>query len=309
MAKRENEKTVDVVFDTNKPEEKVKILVKRPTNRISTEASRRGALVWTNCIKDGVMTKQELENFMKEKGIWSEDKDKKRDSLLKEISDKEKALYLGASATRKTNRKKMSLSEAKETAIDMRRKRAELRDLLAEKIQLETNTAESLSENAKFDFIVASCTFDENGNRIYEDVKDYESKSEDAVAYAAAAALAELMYDVNKDYEASLPENKWLKRFKMVNEDLSLVNREGQTVDTKGNIIDDSGFYRDGDGNRVDVDGRRLEEDGTYEIQVEYEDDLGWGPVEEPEPEAAEENPEPEETEENQETDETESDG
>ena len=61
------QKKVDVVLDQNNPEDKVKIIVKKPTNRISTEANRIGALVWTNCIKDGVMTKQGLDNFMKEK--------------------------------------------------------------------------------------------------------------------------------------------------------------------------------------------------------------------------------------------------
>ena len=299
------QKEVDVVLDQDNPEDKVKIIVKKPSNRISTEANRIGALVWTNCIKDGVMTKQELDNFMKEKGIWSKDKDKKKEDLLSDINNLEKKLYLGASPTRKTNRKKMTLSEAKETAIDMRRKRAELRDLLAEKIGLESNTAESLSENAKFDYIVANCTFDENGSRIYAGKEDYESKSEDAIAYTAAATLAEMMYEVSKDYEASLPENKWLKKYKMVNEDLSLINRQGVTVDTKGNVIDDSGYYRDEDGNRVDVNGVRLEEDGTYQIQVEYEDDLDWGEPEE------DTKPEPEETEKKseEETDETESDG
>ena len=176
MAK-ETQKTVEVVLDDKNPEDKVKIIVKRPTNKISTEANRIGALVWTNCIKDGVMTKQELDNFMKKKGIWSNQKEEEREKLLKDINDLEKKLYLGASPTRKTKMKKMTLSEAKETAIQMRRKRADLRDLLAEKIGLEANTAESLSENAKFDYIVANCTFDENGSRVYASKEDYESKS------------------------------------------------------------------------------------------------------------------------------------
>ena len=46
--------------------------------------------------------------------------------------------------------KKLKLSDAKELAIKMRIARAELRDLISERISLEQNTAESLSDNARF---------------------------------------------------------------------------------------------------------------------------------------------------------------
>jgi hypothetical protein len=278
MPKKENEKTVEVVIDPDKPDEKTTIVVQRPSNRVQTEAARIGALVWTKCIKDGVMTKQELDKFMKEKGIWGVDKEKEKDDVAEAINDLEKELYLGnsdASVKRGTRKKRIKLSDAKDIALKMRRKRAKLRDLLAEKITLETNTAESLSENAKFDYIVAHCTFDDKGNKIYDSVEDYEKQAEDAIAYQAAASIAEMMYAINKDFEAKLPENRFLSKFQMVNSDLSLINSEGHTVDTKGNLINNVGEYLASDGSRVDIHGNPLDGDGNYEFAVDFIDDDG----------------------------------
>jgi hypothetical protein len=265
---REKERLVEVTTDNGK----VNILVRKPSNRVSSEAQMVGALVWTKSIQGGVMTKQELDQFMKEKGIWSELKEKEQEGLVEKITKVEKELYLGGGKG-----KTLKLSEAKEKALDMRRFRAELRDLLSEKISLESNTAESLSENAKFDFMVANCTFREDGTKIYETAEDYEQNSDEDIAYMAASTLAELLYSVNKDFEEKLPENRFLKKFKMVNEDLSLINADGDTVDTKGNLIDKEGRYLDGGGERIDLDGNPLDEDGNYIPQVDYVDDIGLG--------------------------------
>jgi hypothetical protein len=265
---KERERTVEVDTDNGK----VKIVVRKPSNRVTSNAQRVGALTWTQCIQDGVMTKQELDKFMQDKGIWGQDKEKEQEDTVEKLQKLEKDLYLGGGRG-----KTMKLSEAKEKALDMRRTRADLRGLLSEKIALENNTAESLSENSKFDYMVAHCTFYENGEQVYPSLEDYEKNSDDDIAFSAASALAELMYAVNKDFEEKLPENRFLSKFKMVNEDLSLVNAEGITVDTTGKRIDDEGKYLDRDGNRVDVDGLPLDEDGNYISPLTYVDDLGLG--------------------------------
>ena len=169
----------------------------------------------------------------------------------------------------------MKVSRAKEIAFEMRVKRVELRNLLSEKIELEGNTAESLSDNAKFDYLVANCTFYENGKNVYNSLEEYNSKSEDPVAFTAAATLAELMYALDKNYEEKLPENQFLIRANLVDEDLSLVDKDGNKVDTKGNRINDLGQYIDEDGNRIDVNGNPLDEEGNYIPQLTYTHENG----------------------------------
>tara|TARA_Y100000361_G_scaffold96873_1_gene86820 strand:+ start:4063 stop:4947 length:885 start_codon:yes stop_codon:yes gene_type:complete len=260
---REKEKVVEVKLDNGQI---VKIKVIRPTNRLNSEAQRIGATVWTQCIQDGVMTKQELQRILKEKGIWGKEQEQKEKDITSEIAELEKKLYLN-------KKKKLKLSEAKNFAIDMRKKRNELRDHIAQRIALEGNTAEALSDNAKFDFLVANCTFYENGNKVYNTLESYQDSADDVLAFTAAATLAEMVYALDSDFEANLPENRFLKSAGLVNEELSLVDKEGNLIDLDGRRINNLGWYQDEEGNRVDQGGNKLSEDGTYIPQVVYIDD------------------------------------
>ena len=259
----EIEKTVDVELSDGT---KTKIIVKKPSNAVLSAAQRKGALVWTQCIQEGVMTKKELEKVLEDRGIWTKAKAQEQANILKEISELEKKLYLSRGVTLKT-------SEGKKIAIQMRRKRIELRDLLAEKVALEQNTAESLSDNAKFDYIVSQCTFDINELPVYNSIDDYSNRSDDPIAFAAASALAAMLYSLDKDFEMKLPENKFLAKFDYINDDLHLVNKEGNKVDTEGRLVNDLGQFINEEGKRVDVDGNLLDEDGAYIPTTEFEVD------------------------------------
>lgn len=258
---KDKEKMIEVEVNDNK----VKIIVKKPNNVALSQAQRIGAKAWTDCVRDGIMTKKELEKFMKEQGIWDDGKDKEQKAIVEEISALEKRLFVGSQG-----HTKLKASEGKEIAIKMRVKRAELRDLISERISLEQNTAESISDNARFDYLVSSCAFYENGQKVYNSLEEYQSRADAEPAFTIASTLAGMLYSVDKDFESKLPENKFLKMFNFVNEDLSLVNKEGETVDLEGRRIDKNGFYLNEEGKRVDKDGNLLDETGNYVPTVEY---------------------------------------
>jgi hypothetical protein len=265
---QDKEKIVDVKTTRDGKEETTKIVVKRPSSSVISQAQRVGAKAWTDCVRDGIMTKKELEKFMKEQGIWDEGKDEEQKKVIQEIANLERSLYVSGNAG-----KKLKASEGKNIAIQMRIKRNELRDLIAEKMSLEQNTAESISDNVRFDYLVASCTYYENGQKVYNDLDDYKERSDDQIAFSAASSLASMMYSVDKDFEAKLRENKFLKMFHFVDDNLSLVNDKGETVDTDGKRIDKQGYWLNDEGKRVDKDGNVLDENGNYVPTVTYVDD------------------------------------
>ncbi len=269
---KDKEKVVDVSLD----DKDLKIVVKKPGNVLMSSAQRVGAKAWTECVREGIMTKKELEKFMNAQGIWDKDKDEKQKSITDAIFSMEKQLYVGG------KNGQLRASEGKRIAIEMRRKRNELRDLISERLSLEQNTAESISDNSKFDFLVASCTFYENGQKVYNDMDDYKQRSDDALAYAAATALAGMLYSVDKDFEEKLPENKFLKMFHFVDDNLSLVNEKGETVDLEGRKIDSSGYYVNEEGKRTDKEGNLLDDLGNYIPSLTYVDDNDQALEEEP---------------------------
>ena len=258
------EKSVEIEVDGKK----VKVLVKRPSGAISTKAGRVAAKVWTECIEDGIMTKKELKAFMEKRGIWSSEKDKTESDLQQEIADLEKELAIGNGKTAK-----IRASQGKELAIKIRQKRIELRDLISERLGLEGNTAESLSDNARFDYLVACCTYYENGEKVYKTLEEYEERADDEIAFAAASAMAEMMYSLDNDFEKALPENKFLSKHHFTNEDGALINDKGQTVDLQGRLINSDGYYVNEDGDRIDIDGNLLDENGRYITVANYVDE------------------------------------
>lgn len=265
---QDKEKTVEVKVQKGDKEETVKLVIKRPTSSLMSAAQRVGAKAWTDCVRDGIMTKKELEKFMKQQGIWDDDKDEEQKKIVQEISNFERQLYVSGNGG-----KKLKASEGKKIAIQMRIKRNELRDLISERMSLEQNTAESISDNVKFDYLVANCAFYENGQKVYKDLEEYKERSDDELAFSAASSLAAMLYSVDKDFEAKLPENKFLKMFHFVNEDLSLVNDKGETIDTEGRRIDKFGYFINDEGKRIDKDGNVLDENGNYIPTVTYLDD------------------------------------
>ena len=268
---QDKEKKISVkIDDNNGGEREVNIIIKKPSSIILSASQRVGAKVWTDCVRDGIMTRKELEKFMKEQNIWDDDKDKEQQKIISEIGQLERQLYVSGNGG-----KKLKASEGKNIAIEMRIKRNELRDLIAEKMSLEQNTAESISDNSKFEYLVANCTFYENGQKVYTSLEDYQNRADDKLAFTVASSLAAMIYSVDKDFEAKLPENKFLKMFNFVNDDLNLVNKEGDTVDLDGKRIDRNGYWLNDEGQRVDKDGNVLDENGNYVPTVEYITDDG----------------------------------
>jgi hypothetical protein len=253
-----NKKEVEVKFE-DKGKASIKIYVEKPNNDVVKRADRCRAKAWNECIMDGIVTKKELSTLMKQRGIWSEKKEDEQEQISTQINELEQKLYL------ECGKRESKKEEGKKLAIDIRKKRNQLRELISQKMSLEENTAEALADNSRFDFLVAHCTFHQNGEKVYKDIDDYNSKSADEIAFAAASELAAMMYSIDSDFEKNLPENKWLKNKELVNEDLALVNDEGKRVDLEGRVIDENGYYLDEKGNRVDKQGNPLSEDGFYE--------------------------------------------
>lgn len=253
--------------------------VLRPRPADAREAQKAYNAAFADALRSNALTRNDIVKFMRERNEWDDEKEDMERRLVGELADLELKLQKGG----------IKLSEARDLALQMRLKRLELRDLIARRNQLDVNSAEGQAENARFNALVARClVYNETGKPVYSDMDEYLLSSGTDVAFRGASLLAGMLYNVDKDHEASLPENKFLKKWKFVDDELYLINKDGQRVDSEGRRVDDEGYYIDDNGNRIDAEGRPIDKDGHYIVDAQpFLDDDG-NPLTDPEATVAE---------------------
>jgi hypothetical protein len=212
----------------------VKVNLKNPGAEEYKDSQVEYNKAFRKALDSGALLRQKLEDYMIEQDIWDDAKQKRSEELLEEISAKEKALNSGG----------IKLSEAKEIALSMRVLRAEFRELLSERNQLDQNSVEGQADNARFSELVRLCMINPNTNKPYFPTQqDYDSAAAQPWVAEAASKLANIIYGLDPNYDNKLVENKFLKEFKFVNDDLRLVNDDGHLIDIDGRLINEEGRY------------------------------------------------------------------
>ena len=213
---------------------------------------------FAEALSSGGLLRQRVGTYMREQGLWNDKKEEEQQELVNQLNELELTLQKGG----------IRLTAAREMAIDMRRTRAKLRDLIAEKNELDAATAEGQAENARFNALIAQClVYNDTGEPVYTNVDDYLENSNSEEAFTGAQALAGMLFQLDKNHEATLPENKFLQHWKFVDEQLRLINKDKHLVDTDGKLINDVGHYVDERGNLIDVDGNAVDKAGRYSVE------------------------------------------
>lgn len=254
-------------FSTTIDDKEVKFLVRSPSLQDQKEATKIYNQAFTEALKSKAIVRAKLDDLLVDQGLWDETKQNKFTQLQSEILEGEKKLAKGG----------ISLSKAKEEALNMKKRREELRELIAVKTNLDTHTAEGQADNARFNYLVSVCTVYQDSNKPYfSSYEDYNNRSTETVALLGAQNLANMLYGLENDYEQKLPENKFLKQYKFVDEKLRLINKDGKLVDTEGRLIDENGRFINEAGEFVDKNGNLVSSEGDYIVEFKpFLDDDG----------------------------------
>lgn len=255
-------------FKTEIDGKEVSFLVKSPTLQDQKEATKVYNTAFTDALKSKAIVRAKLDDLLVEQGLWDDNKQMRFSTLQAQILEGERKLAKGG----------IPLSQAKQEAMKMKKLREDLRDLIAVKTNLDTHTAEGQADNARFNYLVSACTVYEDTKKPYfSSYEDYNSRSaSDVVATQAAQQLAGMLYGLDNDYEEKLPENKFLKQYKFVDDKLRLINKDGKLVDSEGRLIDENGRFINEKGEFVDKDGNTVDVDGDYVVDFKpFLDDDG----------------------------------
>lgn len=243
------------------------LMVRSPSLSDQKEATKVYNQSFSEALKAKAVVRAKLDDLLVEQGLWDGVKQAKFTELQAKILDGERKLAKGG----------ISLSDARDIALDMKKTREDLRELISVKTNLDTHTAEGQADNARFNYLVSACTvYSDSKQPYFKSYEDYNNKSSDPVAILAAQNLAGMLYGLDNDYEEKLPENKFLKQYKFVDEKLRLINKEGKLVDEQGRLIDENGRFINEKGEFVDKDGNLVNNEGDYIVEFSpFLDDEG----------------------------------
>lgn len=231
-------------------------MVRSPSLDDQREAQKVYNQAFTDAIKSKAVVRARLDDLLKEQGLWDDEKQLKFDTLQREISDGEAKLAKGG----------FSLKQARELAIHIKSLRDEMRDLISVRTSLDNHSAEGQADNARFNYLVSACVVykDDNNKKYFNSMEDYLNRASDRVGLLGAQNLANMIYGLDNDYEANLPENKFLKKYKFVDDKLRYINKDGHLTDRDGRLVDEQGRFIDKSGNFVDKYGNRVDSEGEY---------------------------------------------
>lgn len=260
MAKKVEEQEPKRVFEVDGKE----YAVRRPTMQELVKANELHRETFQRELSNNTLLRRELEDELRKRKLWSDDREAEYQRLRQEIVDGEYRLAKGG----------FRLNEAKELSLSMRKKRREMVDMLSSRTELDSNTCEGKADAMKFNFLFANClVYNETDEPYFKNgLTDYLLKQEDEVAVAGATEFFYLISDTD-DVDSKLAENKFLKKYKFANDQYQLIDQDGRLVDEDGRHIDENGNFitwiSDTKSVKVDIEGRPLTDDGDFDVEHE----------------------------------------
>jgi hypothetical protein len=243
------------------------VMVRSPSLTDQREAQKVYNQAFTDAIKSKAVVRAKMEDVLTEQGLWDKEKQAKLSELQAELLDHERKLAQGG----------ISLKEAKKIAMDMKELREDIRDLISVRTSLDNHSAEGQADNAKFNYLVSVCVvYNDNKEPVFKNMEDYLNRATENVAIVGAQNLANMIYGLDSNYESNLPENKFLKKYKFVDDQLRLIDNKGRLVDEEGRLIDETGRFINESGEFVDKFGNPVDKEGNYVVEFKpFLDDDG----------------------------------
>jgi len=247
-------------FKATIDDKEIELLVKSPSLENQREAQKVYNQAFTDAIKSKSVVRAKLDDLLQDQGLWDDEKQAKFTDLQKQLLDGERRLAKGG----------FSLAEAKRVAIEMKELREKVRELISVRTSLDNHSAEGQADNARFNYLVSACVvYNDTKEPYFKNMEDYLNRATEQVSLLGAQNLANMLYGLDNDYESNLPENKFLKKYKFIDDKLRLVDKKGRLIDAEGRLVDENGRFIDEQGNFVDKFGNKVDEEGEYVVDTQ----------------------------------------
>jgi len=239
-----------------------KYAVRVPTVDEIKKANETRAKTFNESLSRGDLLRDQLETELRNRKLWNDSREQQYQTLRKEVLDGEYKLQKGG----------IRLNNARQIALEMSEKRNNMVELLSSRTDLDSNTCEGKADAARFNYLFACClVYNETGEAYFpNNIDDYLVNQDDPVAVAGASEFYYLISG-SESVDQQLPENRFLTKFKFVDNELRLIDKDGKLVNDDGKHIDEDGNFvkwsADGTSTKVDPTGRAVNDDGDFEVE------------------------------------------
>lgn len=239
--------------ETNGKKDMVEFLVRRPTVKENMRAQEVYNETMASAVRSNALLRSQLNDELKKRKLWDDDKEREFQVLEENIDKACKGLRAGG-----------KFADAYEQALAIRKMRAQKLELVMPRYTLDSITAEGQAENARFNFLVSTCVVYNAGGKPYFPSYEAYLNSTDKVGELGASHLARLLNDYDDNIEKTFTENKFLAKYKLVDEKMRLVNKDGHLVSADGKLINDKGQYVNEKEEPIDIFGNVLNVDEEF---------------------------------------------
>jgi hypothetical protein len=228
----------------------VELSLRNPKGEDVREADKIKSIAYNDALYNQKMplASQAREEAIKRK-IWNEEKQLQLMNYEKELIEserlltKDRTLKLGGPGNDDPN----TMFNIALKCQELREKIARLKTIFSE---MESKTVEGYSENERLNYLIyATTVYKDSGTRFFESFDDFKNATfytEDNSEKNNVAIMAYAQYQLKLfgEYQKSAdtnPENKFLKRFKFVDDKGRFLNKDGKLVNLSGQVVDEDG--------------------------------------------------------------------
>ena len=216
--------------------------------------------------KDGVVFTHQLQDLLKRKGLWSDEKEEEIKTVTRDIEDKIKLLSKGKSE-KVPNPQVLREIIVKEVK-PLRNKQLQL---LTERSQLDDLSIENASQQLEVDYLISECTYTAGDDKVFQSLEDYESRKDEPYAEEAGRKLSELIGLTSSNWVMDLPENKLLIKHKFMNTNGIYLDPQGNFISSDGRPVNEQGYFINSENEIIDDNGNRITENGEIIDYTEFD--------------------------------------
>lgn len=273
--------TVKVPDNVTKEEKELSLAIVDPTWQEQLEAQDKYNETFMRA-SSTAMLRPQLDEFLRNKGVWTPEKEAELTELEKELVDTLHQMVKGH----------MKLSELLKLHLRVRELRILINRAANVKERYVQDTAESQAENMRYASLLSSATvYNETGKRYWPTVEAFLAEAGSSVASAATEKYAAVINGAGENPAAERTENRLLIKYGLMDKNCRYLDADKNAfayvylndtwkkirVDEEGHWVNEKGEYVDDEGRVIDKKGRFVEaadvvffdDDGNPVVPVE----------------------------------------